>query len=59
MFVCGHAVIQVDTAFSHVCGWIMHFFPPFSDLGLPKFDNHSGEPLMNVFNLNIWKLSHL
>ncbi|XP_065751602.1 transmembrane protein 71 [Phocoena phocoena] len=26
---------------------------------LPKFDNHSGEPLMNVFNLNIQKLSHL
>lgn len=37
----------------------MHFLFPSSDLGLPKFDSHAGEPLMNVFSLNIWKLSDL
>lgn len=37
----------------------MHFLFPFSDLGLPKFDNHSGVPVMNVFKLNIRKWSHL
>lgn len=37
----------------------MHFFSPFSNLGLPEFDNHLGMPLMNVFHLNIRKLSNL
>lgn len=56
-FVCVCAAIRY--CISCVCGWIRHFFSPFSDLGLPKFDNHLGEPLRIVFNLNIPKWSDL